>query len=365
MRKAIRYIATLALAALALAGCRRDSSGRMPLLFGVSAGKLESKVVTNKDMGAAYDTRESFVVYAAYSDNTPFNPSSYTDFWDAGGLTCSHNSYYYAWVPSTVYYWPGTGYLTFQAYSPAGSGVTVTHSWSSGFAFPDFTVPAAGSQFDLMYSTRVENCRRTDYTVTDGNGYDDDPDYPTHIYNGVNLVFHHALSLIEVQTSSSLGANASTKFYVQKIKLKNAYDTGSFTQDTTDPGTGTWVVDTSVPTVDYTVLDKTSDSPAWQLIPGADESPVSVNPAQTLILLPQTLDRGTVGTFENAVDVYLEVTYKEGASGPSQVARIPLTEPWGRGNKYTYKLVFSTYIEFTALITDWGDEIIGYQRIII
>lgn len=362
MREAFKYIVLLA--AVALVSCRINPPERVPdqvpLTFKVSAGEMQSKVVTNEDMGMAYDKNESFVVYSAYSDN-PF-PASYTSFWDVNGLTCSYNNYYDAWAPSTVYYWPRSGYLTFQAYSPAGSGATITHSWTSGFSFPNFTVPAAGSQYDLLYSARVENCRRTDYTMTDGNAYDDDPDYPGHIYNGINIAFNHALSLVEVQVASSLGSNATTKYYVQKIEIKNAYNNGSFAQDTTDPTTGTWTVNTSA-TVDYTVLDKTPDD--WQLVPGADETPVSVNLAQTLMLLPQTLDRGTAGTFESATDAYLYVTYKEGASGVTQVAQIPLTEPWLRGNKYTYKIVFSSYIEFTALITDWEDEIIGYHRIII
>lgn len=373
MREAVRHIATVLLTAAALVSCRVNPPEKaivqVPLTFNATAGELETKAVTNKAMGAAYDINESFVVYAALSETAPFNPSSCTDYWDHNGLvTGSYDSHFNAWVPrnssdaSIVYYWPKAGYLTFQAYSPAGTGAAVTHSWSSGFSFPNFTVPAAGSQYDLMYSGRVEDCRRSDYTVEDGNAYDDDPDYPNYIYNGINIAFSHALSLVEVQASSSLGSNATTKYYVQKIVLKNAYDNGSFTQDTVDPATGTWAVNTSAAMVNYTVLNK---NPDWQLVPGADETPVSVNPLQTLILLPQTLDRGTVGTFESAADAFLEVTYKEGSTGVTQIAQIPLTDPWTRGNKYTYKLVFSSYIEFTALITRWDDEIIGYHRIII
>ena len=369
MRQDFIHIAIVLLAAVALLSCGKHPRERaMPLNFNVSAGKLESKAVLNKEMGTAYDKNESFVVFAAYSDTAPFDPSSCLDYWDHTGLvSASYDSRFNAWVPknssdaSIVYYWPRVGYLTFQAYSPAGTGATVTHSWTDGFSFPNFTVPAEGSQYDLMYSAREEDCRRTNYSVTDGDAYDDDPDYPSNIYNGIDISFSHALSLIEVQTASSLGANAAVKYYVQKIEVRNAYNNGTFTQSTIDPATGNWVVNTSA-TVDYAVLNKTPD---WQLVPGADETPVSVNPAQALMLLPQTLDRGTVGTFESAVDAYLTVTYKEGASGVTQIAQIPLTDPWIRGNKYTYKIVFSSYIEFTALISDWDDEVIGYHRIII
>ena len=335
---------------------------KIPLVFNAFADSTMTKAVTNKAMGSAYDKSESFVVYAAYSQD-PF-PAAHEDFWNSSGLACSYDNHYDAWAPSTTYYWPRVGYLTFQAYSPAGASADMTtlgHSWTDGFTFTDFTVPNAGSQYDLLYTKRVENRQRSNYTVSRNNGYDDDPNYPTFIYNGINLAFEHALSLIEVQTSSSLGANASKKFYVQKIEIKNAYNKGTFTQSTVNPDTGDWAVNTST-MVDYTVLDKGTD---WQLVPGADESPVSVNPAQTLMLLPQTLDRGTVGTLETGTDAYLEVTYKEDASGITRTVQIRLTDPWIRGTKYVYKLVFSNFIEFTATITKWDDQIVGYHRIII
>jgi hypothetical protein len=363
----MRLVISLAVLVLLSCGKLPEEGARVPLLFKAGASEMESKAIqTNKAMGTAYDTNESFVVYAAFSEST-FNasvPSSYSDFWDSDGLTCSYRSQFDAWLPSTVYYWPGAGYLTFQAYSPAGaaSHMTLGHSWSSGFTFTNFTVPAAGSQYDLLYSARVENRQRSQYPITDGNGYDDDPDTPTHIYNGINLAFNHALSLIEVQTASALGSNASTKFYVQKIELKNAYNNGTFTQSTVDQSTGTWDVTTSGGMVNYPVLDKGSD---WQVVPGSEEAPASVNPALTLMLLPQTLDRDAGASFNATTDAYLEVTYKEGTAGASETVQIPLTDPWLRGNKYTYKLVFSSYIEFTALITKWDEEIIGYTRIII
>ena len=379
-------ILLIATAALLAPGCRKiepvvpgesessetPEAQKIPLVFNAIADSTMTKAVTNKAMGSAYDKNESFVVFAAYSDSAPFDPTACSDFWDHSGLvTASYNDYVHAWVPKNasdatlVYYWPRAGYLTFQAYSPANApGLTsVNHTWSNGFTFNDFSVQSAGSQYDLLYTERVENCQRSNYTVSRNNGYDDDPNYPTFIYNGINLAFEHALSLIEVQTSSSLGANASKKFYVQKIEIKNAYNKGTFTQSTVDPATGTggWAVNTSTMD-DYTVLDKGTD---WQLVPGADESPVSVNPAQTLMLLPQTLDRGTVGTLETGTDAYLEVTYKEDASGITRTAQIRLTDPWIRGNKYVYKLVFSNFIEFTATITKWDDQIVGYHRIII
>lgn len=335
------------------------SNPKIPLIFNALADSTITKAVTNKAMGSAYDTNESFVAYAAYSED-PFTPTisgSYSNFWDQNGLTCTYTGSYNAWAPSTTYYWPKAGYLTFQAYSPAvAPGLTsTTHSWSDGFTFSNFTVQNAGSQYDLLYTERVENCQRSNYTISRSNGYDDDPNYPTFIYNGINLAFKHALNLIEVQAASALGSNATLKFYVQKIVLKNAYYKGTFTQNNES-----WDVVNSM--VDYTVLDKGSD---WQVLPGADESPASINPGLTLILMPQALHRSAGTTLDTATDAYLEVTYKEGSTGAATTIQIPLPDPWERGKKHTYRLVFSSHIEFTARITDWDDEIRGYHRIVI
>ena len=182
------------------------------------------------------------------------------------------------------------------------------------------------------------------------------PTIPLSETTGINLAFKHALSLIEVQTVSALGSNASLKFYVQKIELKNAYNTGTFTQSNE-----TWSSFSGKD--DYTVLDKGSGN--WQIIPGADENPVSVNPNLTLMLMPQTLHRSAGSTLDTLTDAYLEVTYKEGSSGVSQTIQIPLTDPWLVGKKHIYRLIFSNHIEFTAQITDWEEEIRGSHRIVI
>ncbi len=368
-------ILLIATAALLAPGCRKiepvvpgesessetPEAQKIPLVFNAIADSTMTKAVTNKAMGSAYDTNESFAVYAAYSEGLFDASGSYSNFWTQPTEQCNYNSSYNAWAPSTTYYWPRAGYLTFQAYSPAGASSDMTklsHSWSNGFTFTGFTVPAAYSQYDLLYTERVENCQRSNYTVTRDNGYDDDPNYPTFIYNGINLAFKHALSLVEVQAASALGSNATIKFYVQKIVLKNAYNKGTFTQNNADP----WNVDTSEDLVDYPVLDKGSD---WQVLPGAEESPASINPALTLMVMPQTLHRSAGTTLNTSTDAYLEVTYKEGSAGTPTTIPVPLPDPWVTGKKYTYRLLFSNHIEFTAQITDWEDEIRGYHRIVI
>lgn len=327
-----------------------------PLSFAVpEVAEQQTKAQTNTAVGPAYNTAESFKVFAAYSAAKPFTPaepSSYTNYWDASGLTCSYNSYYRGWVPATTYYWPRTGYLNFWAYSPA-DGFAPTFSWTDGFTYNSFENPGAGLQYDLLYSDRVTDCQRSDYTITDGGSYDDDPDL-VYIYKGVNLYFHHALSLVEVQAISSLGSYSVIKFYIQSVKLKNIYKIGTFTSRD-----GVWAVNTGVKT-DYTLLDLSGElnpEEQWQQLPGSDEAPRPIHPNVTLMPLPQELDRSSEPAFSESVDAYLEVVYKSSSDNIPHTALLPLTVDWERGRKYTYKLVFSADIEFTANITGWDADI--------
>lgn len=338
----------LVVAALLAQGCSKQSvpaSPVLPVRFAVPMIEEATKTVTNAAMPSVYNTGESFKVYAAYSSDifNPSAPESFINFWDENGLACRYNNSYNAWAPSDEYYWPLVGYLSFYAFSPA-DGATPTFSWTDGFRWNNFTVPAAGSQYDLLYTDLVSNKQRSDYSVIDGNVHDDDPDYE-YIYNGVNLKFKHALCLIQVQACSALGSYSSIKYYVQSVVLHNAYYKGSFTSNTQ-----TWDVNDGYKT-DYTLLDLSEEADPqdqWQMLPGSDEYPVSVHPNVTLMLLPQNLESSGAS---------LEIVYKCSTDDVTHTTSLPLTGSWERGDKHTYKLVFSADIEFQASITAWDDDI--------
>jgi hypothetical protein len=351
-------------AALLFPGCRKDpmpSSSSLPIFFAAPEVAGETKAL-HTAMGATYNTGESFVAFAAYSTSSfdPSAPGSYIPYWDTHGLKCSYNSTFHAWTPTGNYYWPMVGYLSFQAYSPWDAAVP-SFDWQSGFTFANFTVPDAGNQYDLMYTDLVANCQSSDYTIKDGNAYDDEHDYE-YAYNGVNLRFHHTLSQVEVQASSGLGSSSPIKYYVQKVVLKNAYNTGTFTSNN-----GAWNVNEGVKT-DYTILDLSGESDPedrWKVLPGADEYPESINTNLTLMLLPQTLNRASDPDFKEDTDAYLEITYKSSTNPSPDPVKLPLTDIWEKGKKYTYQLVFSDNIEFSAQITKWDDEITtGYYVIV-
>lgn len=329
-----------------------------PLSFDVPQVAEQTKAPqTNTAIGPTYNLAESFKVFAAYSATVPFTPSdpfSFMDYWDASGLTCSYNAYYRGWVPSTPYYWPKAGYLNFQAYSPA-DGHTPSFSWTNGFTYTDFVNPDAGSQYDILYSGLVTDRQRSDYTITDGNSYDDDPDL-VYIYKGVNLDFYHALSLVEVQAYSSLGSYSSVKYYIQSAKLYNVYKKGTFTSSD-----GVWNVDYSdTYKTSYTLLDlstKPNPEDQWKVVPGSDEAAQSIHPDVILMPLPQELNRTSDPDFSESIDAYLEIVYKNNTDNVPHTTKLPLTVNWERGKKYIYELVFSADIEFTASISSWDTDI--------
>ena len=363
----------LLLAALPLApGCRKDAApAKMPLLFDAQADNLATKANINLAMTGAYETGENFAVYAAFAE-TSFdraNASTYESFWP-GAIECAYDSVDDGWAPTTPYYWPLVGTLTFQAYSPydlGSTGGTVTHTWAGGCTFTGFQVPAAGSQYDLMYSNRVENCRRSDYT-RDGDAYDDDNDRTGHPYNGIDIDFKHALSLIDVHAVSSLGSRSTIEYYIKNVRITGAHDTGTFSQ-----AGESW---SSVSgTSSYTILGDT-----WKKLPSANESETEhpVNSSINMILMPQDLDHN--GNTE-ADDVYIQFDYKkvDTRTEPATVLSsesvswpIPLTYTlsgesvtgWQKSIKYTYRFVFSDYIEFTASISRWGSTIHGTYLIV-
>lgn len=381
------------LAAIIAAGCRKVDIpvSNVPLTFRVSAGEIMTKAITNRAIGTGYDTEEQFVVYAVYSkEEFPANgagESGYQSFW-TDGKTCAYIPAYNAWMPATQsgltwtpsdIFWPAAGYLTFMAYSPSGAETqmtSLTQRWvadnsdplnplPAGLTFNAFTVPNVGDQFDLLYTDIIQNRRRSDYTVSDGDAYDDDLDDDEAgqpIYNGIDIPFKHALCQVEVQAVNGLGSTSPTKVYIQKAVLKNVYNKGTFAG-------GSWTVDPSSSKTDYEVLDKGED--AWDEIPGGDMPAVSINPSRVLMLLPQdNLDKtaNPDDALDPVNDVFLQVKYKVN-DGAAAVIELPLRQgennSWEPGKKYVYKLIFSDYIEFQATIERWNDEIITRNYTII
>ena len=362
-----------AIACVALAGCTKNEkiadNGRdvanVPLAFNPLASPATKTVYG--EIPAAYNINEQFVAFAGWTEAV-YNTTAPTDLFPAAGITCAHDATLYAWKPTTVYYWPKTGYLTFEAYSPAVASTYATHTWAAGIGFNDFAVPATiATQYDLMISNREFDKKRGDYTITDaghGNAYDDEDD-ATYKYNGVNLMFNHILSSIRFLVKTKADYSTNAQFTLTGLTIDNAYSVGDFAEGVTTAAPAAsfarnmaWSGQETE--VNYTVVTGGSQALVYN---GGTALPLTNDP--DIILLPQALAHGT-----NNVTVTVNYTVAQnGGSALPQTAVIKLKDltesssgsatavtEWQLGKRYTYTIVFGLEeIYFDPAVADWTD----------
>lgn len=240
-----------------------------------------------------------------------------------------------AWKPASVYFWPKNGYLAFDAYSP--SSVAATCDATTGIAFSDFVASTSyDNQIDLLYSTRVINKRSSVEETND-------------TYDGVNIPFNHALSVVRVFVKASTDTDANL-IKVKSVKFMNIKNKGDFSQ-------ATWTPNGDADNLVNLVIGEAADTTSSTAISTAEEQY-----GNNHIVLPQ------VFTGDSAV---LEIKYyilSQGDVKPlEQVATLNLasqsavgttnhTGSWLMGKRYNYHITFGlNEIYFAPSITDWED----------
>ena len=207
-----KYLIITAAALLALASCSKVESN-------VSADRAISFQVTryqNTKADAPADYKDAyqnvpFGAYAWFKGNTAAENAVF--------MTNQKVSYKEAenvWLPDgSTYYWPKSGSLDFICYSPYSAdakGITVAEDKIS---FKDYT-PAAD---DLMYGDKAV-------------GQKDNSD--TYYYNGVPVLFHHALARVAFQVKAAYlqkevakGDVTKWEITVNSAAVKDVRTTGS------------------------------------------------------------------------------------------------------------------------------------------
>ena len=306
-----------------------------------------------------YPKEERFKVYAFYSpgDFNGWNASNGSLYMDA--VECSYDAALNGWKPSTTYYWPKNGKLTFAAYSPstAISDMTSLTYGEDGIKITGFQVlttqDAANKQYDLLYSERSMNKTSSTGGTT---------------YSGADLNFRHALCTVRFKFRSSQNFEGGTSTVIKGVEILNVYTRGNFEEkintlsQATYSATPEWTAQTSP--VNYpaapATLNQTVTKDTKDLEGGYD-----------LILMPQMFDHGSV------VHVTIKVTYDEGAVLGKE-AVIDLVNGfdsdndgtgdsyfndgtneirgWEPGKRYTYTITFGKYkILFTPAVDPWKD----------
>lgn len=242
-----------------------------------------------------------------------------------------------AWKPASVYFWPKNGFLAFDAYSP--SSVSATCDATNGIAFTNFEASTDyDSQIDLLYSTRVIN-KQSSVENTNND------------YDGVNIPFNHALSVIRVYVKAATPTDASL-IKVKSIKVKNIKNKGDFASAAWTP---------KGDAVDVVLGEATTATAS---------TPITTAEAQygnNRIVLPQDFYGSTA-----EIEIKYYILGQNGEEALEQVAHFALSgqtavkpgsdpvdshdHEWKMGKRYNYHITFGlNEIYFAPSITDWVD----------
>ena len=335
-----------ALASVALVGCTKNVEVANNDLNEITFETPVLAPATKADeiKGTTFPTSVDFAVFAWYNA-TPLTETNVA----AGSLYMNDVTVSYdstkddtttgagAWKPASVYFWPKNGYLAFDAYSP--STVDATCDATKGIAFSDFVASTSyANQIDLLYSTRVINKQSSVENTNDK-------------YDGVNIPFNHALSVVRVFVKASTATDANL-IKVKSVKFMNIKNKGNFSQAVWTPE------ETDV----NLVIGDAADSTSSFAISTAEKQY-----GKNHIVLPQ------VFTGDSAVlEIKYDILGQGGVEPLEQVAHFALSgqtavkpgsdpvdshdHEWKMGKRYNYHITFGlNEIYFAPSITDWED----------
>lgn len=289
-----------AVAAMVLAGCTKDESiveqqeiGFQPLAY--KASQTKANVIT----GATYGTdAPSFGLFAyQLADGKTFD----TDKADAK-LYIDNKEVSYTdenWRTNPKSFWPLQGSLTFVAYSPYSINQDVDYnindagnvaSANSVLTISNFVADTT-DQKDLMWSTHTKD------KTANGNIGDNIVDNITQEYNGVPILFNHALCRIKITAKTKEDYSGFATYNLKKIQVVGLKDNATLTV-TNDAAVWSDALSTTLGDFDFY-----NDN---QLLT-KDSEPVIYKNAETagngLLAIPQSLEGVTLKvTYTMTVD---------------------------------------------------------------
>ncbi len=362
-----------AFAGILLAGCTSDEQTEVatsrtdnPIVFNSPIVNAQTRAVAGEQpVNGKYSTSENFRVYAVqhigdfqgwaadgtqlYLNNLEVSYSASIEGTTKGG-----------WKPSYPVYWPKTenAKLTFAAYSPSeASEFSPTYN-EYGLSLTGFTPKSnVAEQYDLMYSSRSYNRTASTNELISGTGH------TTSSYDGVDILFHHALSSINFKAKTA--ANYSnTEIKIQKITINNAYTEANFNENITNEVTNesapywsnfqtptNYVVYNGETSLSTTATDLLG-SPAL-LIPQKMDGTDASSPQEIKVTVKYTIKVGE-GT---AVDQTGVVSFVDGNHGDYFTDGTNKIKAWEMGKRYTYTISIglNNIIYFSPEVDSWDN----------
>lgn len=368
-----------AFAGILLAGCTSDEQTEVatsrtdnPIVFNSPIVNAQTRAVAGEQPKAdgKYSTSEKFRVYAVqhigeFQGWTAGETQLYLNNLEVSyNASINDNGTKKGWEPSFPVYWPKTenARLTFAAYSPSDANEFNPVYNNTGLSFTGFTPKSnVAEQYDLMYSSRSYN--RTAST----NNLSSTTDHTGQSYDGVDILFHHALSSINFKAKTAANYS-STEIKIQQITINNAYTKADFSENiSVETETGF------------------ASSPEWSnfqtprnyVVYDSETSALSTTATDLLgkpaLLIPQKMD-GSDASSNAEIKVTVNYTIKVG--GGEAVAQTGVVSfvngnnngyftdgngnnivAWEKGKRYTYTISIglNNIIYFSPEVDNWDD----------
>lgn len=305
------------------------------------------------EMPLNYSTDESFGVYALYYPTGNFSgwestPGSMTYI---DGAEFSYKSSINdatagsgAWSATPGYYWPKGGKMTFAAWSPfrAKNDGTISYG-QAGLQITKFTTADKGSeQYDLLYSERV-------YDKADCSG-------TSTQYDGIDLLFSHALSSLHFTACSSV---STANIRISKIVIYDIYKSGDFNENVSETtpatyfSTPVWTFDGKAKYTEASPLVVYEDNSgiAAPVLPLQRSTPLAVGLA---LPIPQDISSAKMKVYYN---VQLGSAEPVPTVSQALVLGSGTVTKWERQKRYTYNLILGAQqIRFSVNVRGWSDS---------
>lgn len=238
-----------------------------------------------------------------------------------------------AWISDPAYYWHKTGRMTFAAWSPFHLRDEVSYG-SDGLTVKDFSTGKDG-QVDLMYSGRI-------YDKSSSVG-------SSAKYDGIDIVFHHALSALRFKASTSSQGVTVT---INRVVLWGFARKGDFHENVTE------IVDSPA---NY------NSNPSWNSLSdyySKSDSLVVSGPDFETFIIPQE----GMAVKDAGMRVYYTVQVGNGKPVPAVSKNLLLLghtvtgytdtlDGWKMATRYNYNLLLTDQhqIKFSVNVIGWND----------
>ena len=261
------------------------------------------------------------------------------------------------WNPSKPYYWPSgdnAGKLTFAAFSPANAkGGSYDFATGKGIVFTDYVVTTTvDDQVDLLFTEKAYNKTKADMTVDHG-------DPTSHVYDGIDLCFRHALCDINFYAKTKADYSGTTTITIKQIDIINVASKGTFNQGlvdddakVTDMTKQLWTA--SSDGADYVPYTVYKDLTTGTELNSADEKPLATD--GDLMLIPQVMDNE-----QGDIQVVVSYDIKSADTVIPTTQTISLNASgyptqWLSSKRYNYTIVVGLdEIYFDPAVYEWSD----------